>query len=122
MTRERAKRLRKEMTEAEQFVWFKLRDRRFAQFKFRLKVPIGRYIVDFVCFECKVILELDGSQHAERQEYDAARTRWFEVQGYRVLRFWNREVFQDWDMIEQVLWDALHPSPPSALPQGERGD
>jgi very-short-patch-repair endonuclease len=78
-------------------LWRHLRDRRLAGFKFRRQSPIGRYIVDFVCFEAKVILELDGSQHAEeaQAERDCVRDEWLGSQGFEVLRFWNTEVIKN---------------------------
>ena len=124
MANEFARRLRKNMTDAEQFAWKRLRGHQLGGFGFRRQAPIGPYIADFVCFETKLILELDGGQHAELTDEDAERTRWFKSQGFRVVRFWNHEVFQDWDVIEQELWRLLtqtgstpHPNPP---PQGGR--
>jgi very-short-patch-repair endonuclease len=76
--RDRARSLRKNLTDSERLLWAKLRNRRFAGFKFRRQVPLGSFIADFVCFERRLILELDGGQHAQQQEYDAARTRWME--------------------------------------------
>jgi very-short-patch-repair endonuclease len=107
--KERARRMRKELTDAERKVWRALRARRFAQFKFRRQVPVGRYIADFVCFAKKLVLELDGGQHAEpeQQAQDAARTAWLNSQGFVVLRFWDHEVLKDWEAIEQILWKQL---------------
>jgi L-lysine 2,3-aminomutase len=121
---ERARRLRRDMTDAERFVWRQFRHRRFAQFKFRRQVPLGHYIVDFMCFDRRLIIELDGGQHTLRREYDDRRTKWLEQRGYRVLRVWNDEVFDDWETVEQAIWNYLQadPSPPAPLPQGERGD
>jgi very-short-patch-repair endonuclease len=83
------------MTDAERLLWSVLRNRRFAHFKFRRQVPIGSFIVDFVCFDRRLILELDGGQHKRQTQYDAERARWLEEQGYRVVRIWNHEFFQD---------------------------
>lgn len=125
MNRDLARTLRKNLTETETFVWKRLRYRQIGGFKFRRQHPLGPFIVDFVCLERKLVLELDGGQHAERVEADAFRTRWLEQQGYRVVRFWNHQPFQEWDAIEQELWRLLteegstpHPSSP---PQGGRG-
>ena len=107
VNRSRARALRQRMTDVESFVWTKLRNRRFEGFKFRRQVALGKYIVDFVCFPRRLVLELDGGQHSTQQAYDAERTRWLESQGYRVLRYWNHEVLQDWDTIEEVIWLAL---------------
>jgi very-short-patch-repair endonuclease len=121
----RARELRRNMTDVERFVWSRLRGRRFAGCKFRRQMPLGRYIVDFVCLDCRLIVELDGGQHAEQVQYDVARTAWLNGQGFEVLRFWNHEVWEDWEVIEEVIWRRLQadktPSPPTPLPQGERG-
>jgi very-short-patch-repair endonuclease len=102
-----ARRLRQDLTDTERFVWTKLRDRRFCEFKFRRQVPLKNYIVDFVCFDRKLIIELDGGQHTMQREYDERRTAWLASEGYRVLRFWNHEVFQDWEAIEELVWRVL---------------
>ncbi len=132
MANEKARQLRHDMTDAERFVWQRLRSREFVGYKFRRQMPIGPYIVNFVCLEKRLILELDGGQHVEQADYDRARTDWLVSQGFRVLRYWNHEVFQDWDAIEErcgrrCKLKALHkhtnfyPSPPTPLPQGARG-
>jgi very-short-patch-repair endonuclease len=105
--RERARDLRKNLTDTERLVWSKLRSRRFAGFKFRRQMPIGAFVVDFVCLERRLILELDGGQHTEQVRYDEARTAWLNSQGFEVLRFWNHEVFEEWDTIEEVIWRHL---------------
>src|SRR6266436_5717158 len=94
-----ARELRQSLTDAERFVWARLRNRRFVQFKFRRQVPLGSYVVDFVCFEQKLIVELDGGQHTLQREYDAKRTLWLESEGFRVIRFWNHDVLQDWETV-----------------------
>ena len=66
--------------------------RQAESFKFRRQQPIGEYIVDFVCAERKLIVEVDGGQHVEQAEYDESRSKWLQDQGYRVLRFWNHDV------------------------------
>jgi very-short-patch-repair endonuclease len=86
-----ARRMRREPTEAEKRMWRILRDRRLGEFKFRRQEPLGRYILDFVCFEHKLIIEIDGSQHAE-STYDETRDAWLMSRGFTVLRFWNSEV------------------------------
>jgi very-short-patch-repair endonuclease len=70
-------------------------------------MPIGPYIVDFVCLEARLILELDGGQHTEQKDYDTARTQWFQSQGFEVLRFWNHEVLEDWESVEEVIYGRL---------------
>ncbi len=87
-----ARELRRESTPHEQHLWAYLRDRRFADFKFRRQVPIGPFVVDFVCFESRLIIELDGSQHSDDQSYDTRRDAELERRGFRVLRFWNGDL------------------------------
>ena len=110
---QRARQLRKNMTDAERRLWYHLRARRFLGLKFRRQQPIGNYIVDFVCFEKKIIIEVDGGQHLEQQaDYDAKRTSWLEGQGFRVFRFWNNDVLKDTDAVLCFLEDKLSlPSP-----------
>ena len=90
----KARLLRKKSTPAEEKLWQYLRNKRFKSLKFRRQYPIGPYIVDFVCLNQKLIIELDGSQHLEQVIYDAERTNYLEHFGFRVLRFWNNEVFE----------------------------
>jgi len=81
-----------------------LRGRQLCGFKFRRQHPVDRYIADFLCLEAKLIIELDGGQHAERVEYDAARTAVLEACGYRVLRFWNHQVLEEFEgVVETIL-------------------
>ena len=121
-----ARRLRQNQTEAEKFVWRRLRNRRFANFKFRRQMPVGQYVVDFVCLQHRVIVELDGGQHNDEthKEHDSRRDGWLRSQGFTVLRYWNHEVFTEWDAIEEAIWRQLnaHPSPPAPRPQGEWGE
>lgn len=99
--------MRKEPTEAERKLWHLLRDRRFSGFKFRRQVEIGRYIVDLVCLERRLIVEADGSQHAE-SAYDAERDAWIATQGFRIRRFWNADILQRPDEIADKLWADLN--------------
>ena len=87
--RDRAKDLRRNQTEAEAFVWAQLRSRRFSGFKFRRQMPLGKYIVDFVRLDRRVIVELDGGQHNEEKQetYDGRRDAWLRAEGFEVLRF-----------------------------------
>src|ERR1051326_527271 len=82
-----ARRLRRNQTDAERILWLRLRDRRLNGLKFRRQVPIDRYVVDFFCADARLIIELDGGQHATADETN--RTRVLEAMGYLVLRFWN---------------------------------
>src|SRR5215469_742316 len=90
-----ARRLRRDMTEAEKVVWRMLRSRQLAGFKFRRQESIGRYIVDFVCFSHRVVIEIDGGQHAVDVERDEVRTRFLQRHGFRGLRFWNNDVLEN---------------------------
>lgn len=109
-TLERARPLRREMSDEERVLWMLLRDRRFAGFKFRKQVPLGDYVVDFVCFGSKLILELDGSQHAEPEQakFDAERTQYLEAAGFRVARIWCGDLFKDREGAMELIWNALH--------------
>jgi len=110
----RARPLRKNMTDTERFAWARLRSRRLAGYKFRRQMPIGPYIVDFVCLERRLIIELDGGQHVEQEDYDTKRTLWLQSQGFEVLRFWDHEVLRDWDAVEDVIWRRLQERPERA--------
>ncbi|HKJ77710.1 MAG TPA: endonuclease domain-containing protein [Gammaproteobacteria bacterium] len=107
--------LRRRPTDAEQRLWYHLRARRLAGFKFRRQVAIDPYIVDFVCLEARLVVEADGGQHAEQAAGDAERTANLEARGYRVLRFWNHEILGDTaavaERIRQELIDPPHPNP-----------
>ncbi|MHB9156329.1 MAG: endonuclease domain-containing protein, partial [Endomicrobiales bacterium] len=92
---------------AETKLWQVLRDKRFNGVKFRRQEPLGKYILDFVCFEKKVIVEVDGGQHQEQMQYDGQRTEWLREQGFRVIRFWNHKVLQDLDVVKRVIWENL---------------
>ncbi len=106
----RAAQLRRNQTDVERRLWFALRDRRLANAKFRRQVPIGPYIVDFLCSEAHLIIELDGGQHGGPQ--DLIRQQWLEAQGYVVKRFWNNEVTFDLPTILACI-AALTQSPPA---------
>src|SRR5207249_1546069 len=84
-----AKQLRSRMSDAERKLWYHLRGRRFENWKFRRQVPLGSYVVDFLCEKARLVVEVDGGQHAERVKQDAVRTKWLEAHGYAVIRFWN---------------------------------
>jgi len=92
---EKARDLRKESTDAERLLWRHLRAKRFDGLKFRRQEPIGHYIVDFVSFDKRVIVEVNGSQHVGQKAKDDERTRWLGDQGFKVLRFWNRDVLKN---------------------------
>lgn len=100
MSLAKAKALRTNATDAERRLWYHLRAHRFMGFKFKRQKPVGRYIVDFVCMEQRLIIELDGGQHGESVSYDVRRDKWLSQQGYLVLRFWNNEMMLE---LESVL-------------------
>ena len=105
-----ARRLRRDLTEPERLLWMLLRDRRFAEFKFRRQVPIGPYIADFVCFSARLVLELDGVQHLEASQaaHDLQRTAHLEQAGFRILRIWNSHLFTERESVFEAIWQALH--------------
>ena len=111
---QRARKLRKSQTDAENRLWGFLRNRRLAGFKFRRQYPIPPYIADFVCMEAGLIIEIDGGQHASEQLRDEERSQFLKSVGYRTVRFWNNDVLL---RINEVLrpfcrsWAAPHPHP-----------
>lgn len=102
-----ARQLRSNMTDAERHLWYYLRGHRFLGLKFKRQKPMGRYIVDFICLEYRLVIELDGGQHQVQVEGDAERDRYFIEQGYRVLRFWNHEVLGETDSVLEVIRRAV---------------
>ena len=111
-TRDRARRLRKSFTDAELRLWQVLRKRNLKEFKFRRQHPIGPYIADFVCLEQRLVIEVDGGQHAQDAQYDSKRTDHLAAAGYRVLRFWDNDVLIHAESVMQKIYDALE-APPS---------
>ena len=116
--RENAKALRNNQSEAENRLWYQLRAHRFMGLKFKRQKPVGRYIVDFVCLDHRLVIELDGGQHAEQVPYDRQRDEWLRGQGYTVLRFWNNEVMQNLGGVLEQIKSALSPSPSPASGRG----
>jgi len=110
----RAKELRKEQTDAENFLWRRLRDRRLVGYKFRRQLTLPPYIVDFVCLDAKLIVEVDGAHHLLQQEYDKERTKYLQAQGFTVLRFWNDEVMKDTDVVLEVILSRLQELRPAS--------
>jgi very-short-patch-repair endonuclease len=102
----KARRLRRDMTQTEKRLWHLLRGNRFGHVKFKRQVPIGPYIVDFASVSRRLIIELDGGQHDSRREHDERRTAWLNANGYRVIRFWNNEVFENLDFVLQTISGA----------------
>ncbi len=102
-----ARNLRKTATDAEQKLWSLLRRRQLEDHKFRRQEVIGNYIADFLCYEKRLIIELDGGHHLEIQDEDAERTQWLESQGYKVIRFWNDAVLKEPESVLEVILKAL---------------
>jgi very-short-patch-repair endonuclease len=107
MDRSKAQELRRNPTEAERKLWQHLRLRQIEGCKFRRQQPLGSYIVDFVCLEKRIVIEVDGGQHNAQVIYDRQRTAWIEEQGFRVLRFWDNEVMQNIEAVKEAIWQAL---------------
>jgi len=102
-----AKSLRKKSTNTENYLWLFLRNRLLEGVKFRRQEPMGRFIADFVSYERKLVIELDGGQHDLRKEKDKERDVWFKNQGYEVLRFWDNEVFGNTDGVLETIRKKL---------------
>ena len=117
-----ARNLRKRLTDTERSLWSKIRARQIEGCKFRRQTPIGKYIVDFVCHEQRVIVEVDGGQHSENVEQDFIRDKWLREQGYRILRFWNNEVLTNIEGVLEVIRDNCKSHPPLKSPPIEGGE
>jgi very-short-patch-repair endonuclease len=114
--RNKARQLRRDQTDAEQALWGRLRDRQICDAKFRRQHPIGPFVADFCCPQQKLIVELDGGQHAEAIAEDEKRSLFLEAQGYRVVRFWNHEVLTNTDGVLERIAEVLGDPHPSPLP------
>jgi len=120
-----ARDLRRNSTDAERWFWKRLRNRQLLGHKFRRQVPIGPYIVDFICLELRLVIEVDGSQHRRQDDYDESRTQFLGTQGYRVLRYWNNEVLQQGEAVLESIVQALlapHPNPSPRRGEGLETD
>ena len=122
MNTARARSLRKDLTEAERALWGRLRGRQLNGHKFRRQQPVGAFIADFVCLERKLVVELDGGQHAEQAARDAERTARLESYGFHVLRFWNHDVLRDIQVVMEAIRNALLNAPPHPHPLPRRGE
>ena len=113
---DRAGALRQNITDAESSIWRILRLAQMDGHRFRRQVPFGQYIADFVCYNARLIIEIDGGQHERSSPDEAKRTRFLENQGYRVLRFWNNEVLSNLEGVRAIIARELrhhpHPNPP----------
>src|SRR5437764_1521140 len=106
----RARSLRRAPTHAELALWLQLRDRRLGGYKFVRQEPIGRFYVDFLCRECRLVVEVDGGQHADSAA-DRERDAELETLGYRVIRIWNSEVLENLEGVPQMLLSELKQAP-----------
>jgi very-short-patch-repair endonuclease len=114
MSRDFARLLRDQTTIEERCLWDRLRKRQLDGCRFRRQAPLGAYIVDFACFERRLIIEVDGAFHGQQLEKDDARTAWLEAQGFRVIRFWNNEITENMDVVLEGIWNALRIANPQA--------
>jgi very-short-patch-repair endonuclease len=105
-----ARKLRSRMTDAERKLWLALRGRRFEAFKFRRQVSIGPYVADFLCFKTRLVVEVDGGQHAD-PAHDLKRNQWLTENGFRVARFWNNDVLSNLEGVLTVLAAELDATP-----------
>ncbi len=108
--------LRRNQTDAENRLWYHLRNRRLKGIKFRRQQRIGNYIVDFVAYESKIIVEIDGGQHNEPSgiSHDRERTTWLEGHGFKVIRFWNNDVLKNTDFVLTSILDEVGKVAPSS--------
>ena len=119
--RNRARRLRNEQTDAEAKLWARLRARQICGVKFRRQHPIGPYVADFCCVEHSLVVEIDGSQHAEQMQSDQRRTAVLKFHGFRVLRFWNNEVLANIEAVLEQIYQAIEQPSPFPLPKKGEG-
>ena len=118
--RDRARRLRRDQTEAERKLWARLRARQLCGVKFRRQHPIDRFVADFSCLGHRLVVELDGGHHAEQVETDQRRSALLARRGYRVLRFWDNEVMEDMDAVLERIAAVLSDPHLNPLPGRER--
>jgi very-short-patch-repair endonuclease len=111
--------LRSNMSDAERALWHFLQGRQISGLEFRRQHPFGDYILDFVCLEIRLVIEVDGSQHEQQAKYDEDRTQKLQRAGFRVLRFWNNEVLKENESVKEKIWLVVqelqphpHPNPP----------
>jgi len=106
-----ARTMRRIPTEPEKLFWSRVRDRRLGGYKFKRQMAIGSYIADFACVERKLIIELDGGQHADRKEYDEKRDAFLRSKGFRIIRVWNIDLLQNIDGVMEMLSVELDSAP-----------
>jgi very-short-patch-repair endonuclease len=111
-----AQTLRKTPTDAEQHLWNHLRNKQLFDLKFRRQQPMGHYIVDFVCFQKRIIIEVDGGQHAENKRKDTQRDSWLRQNGFKILHFWNNDILKNIDGVLEVIAQESIVHPPLTPP------
>jgi very-short-patch-repair endonuclease len=117
----RSRELRLNATDAERRLWARLSARQVAGTRFNRQFPIGPFICDFVSRSARLIIEVDGGQHADQEEADARRSAYIRSQGYRVVRFWNNDVVENIDGVVETIERILRTSPPPTPPASGRG-
>ncbi len=119
---DRARKLRKNSTDAERLLWKRLKTKQISGLKFRRQEQIGYYIADFVCYEASLVIEADGGQHLDNRDNDEDRTMWLNSQGFKVLRFWNNEILTNIDgVLENILKESTSPLSPTLSHKGRGG-
>jgi very-short-patch-repair endonuclease len=113
----RARTLRSSLTDTERCLWSRLKRKQINGYKFRRQFPLGPYIVDFVCLEARLIIEVDGGHHVEQKQKDELRDKWLISQNFRVLRFWDNDVLRETDAVVEVIVQALKNTPTPSLPR-----
>jgi very-short-patch-repair endonuclease len=113
----KARALRKNSTDAERSLWQHLRLRQLNGDRFRRQRPVGPYILDFVCLEKRIAIEVDGGQHSEATAYDCRRDEWLRDQGFVVLRFWNHQVLTQVEVVKEAILKTLTETPSLVLPR-----
>jgi very-short-patch-repair endonuclease len=106
------------MTDAELRLWMRLRSEQIDGYRFRRQLPMGPYVVDLVCLKARLVIEVDGGQHAQQSDRDDRRTAWLASRGFKVLRFWDNDVLQQTDGVVEVIRAALAETPSLPSPQG----
>jgi very-short-patch-repair endonuclease len=107
MTAEFARRLRINMTDAERRLWARLRRKQLRGHRFRRQVALGPYVADFVCLSARLVVEVDGAQHDVDDVYERRRTQWLQNDGFRILRYGNRDVLMETDRVVEDIWRHL---------------
>ncbi len=120
----KSRHLRQNMTDAEKKLWRGLRKEQVNESKFRRQFPVGKYIVDFVCLETRLVIEVDGGQHQWQNERDEIRDSWLQSQNFTVVRFWNNEVLENFDgVMAKIMYAMEQPAPhPSLPPRGVKDE